>query len=287
MQEYKITPIERLIKINSVITAFNAERQKGFYFSGEMHNFWELVYVVSGHVMATADEKVFSLSAGQLLFHKPMEFHRIWSESDTSPRLCIISFDAAGDGMKNFEDKQITLTPMESERFLNIVASFKKVIRALGAPDYYDQKKFSLLANQTTLEFEDLLLSLIGREAKQITEKTSYISQYEYIVKVMNEHSSEALTQEDIARLCNFSLSNLKKIFHMYSDIGVMKYFTSIKLRRAMQMLYQGLSIQQISDSLGFSSTNYFHAVFKKETGMTPKEYVNKITSNSKIKRID
>ena len=76
MQEYKFTPLLRLIKINSVITAFNAERQKGFYFSGEMHNFWELVYVVSGRVMATSEEKVFSLSEGQLIFHKPMEFHQ-------------------------------------------------------------------------------------------------------------------------------------------------------------------------------------------------------------------
>ena len=32
MQEYKITPIERLISVKSVITAFNAERQKGYYF---------------------------------------------------------------------------------------------------------------------------------------------------------------------------------------------------------------------------------------------------------------
>ena len=278
MQEYKFTPLLRLIKINSVITAFNAERQKGFYFSGEMHNFWELVYVVSGRVMATSEEKVFSLSEGQLIFHKPMEFHRIWSEEDSNPRICVISFDASGEGMKNFENKQITLTPMESEKFLEITASFRKVIRGLSSKEFYDEEKYRLLANRTAVELEDLLLGLIGREAKQNTEKTNYDNQYEYIVRVMNEHCEEALSSEDIARLCNLSLSNLKKIFHMYSDIGVMKYFTSIKLRRAMQMLCDGISIQQVAYRLGFSSVNYFHAVFKKETGMTPKEYVQKHT---------
>ena len=287
MQEYKFTPLEQLIKVNSVVTAFNAERQKGFYFSGEMHNFWELVYVVSGRVMATSDEKVFSLSAGQLLFHKPMEFHRIWSEDEERPRLCIISFDAEGAGMKNFEDKHITLTPMESEHFLNIASSLRRIIRSLGKPKFYDQEKILLLASRTTVELEDLLLSLIGREAKQTIEKTNYVSQYEYIVRVMNEHCGEALTAQDIARLCNFSLSNLKKIFHMYSDIGVMKYFTSIKVRRAMQMLTDGISIQQVSDNLGFSSINYFHAVFKKETGLTPRQYLQKTPTSDVKKRID
>ncbi|MBO7218267.1 MAG: helix-turn-helix transcriptional regulator, partial [Clostridia bacterium] len=108
------------------------------------------------------------------------------------------------------------------------------------------------------------------------TEKTNYVSQYEYIVRVMNEHCDEALTAQDIARLCNFSLSNLKKIFHMYSDIGIMKYFTSIKIRRALHLLFEGLTIQQVSDNLGFSSINYFHAVFKKETGLTPRQYLQK-----------
>lgn len=276
MQSYKSTPLSRLITVTSVVTATDAVRHKNFYFSGEMHNFWELVYIVSGRVMATADERVFSLSEGQIIFHKPMEFHRIWSEDDSVPRLCIISFEAEGEGMKLLENKLLTLTPIEGERFRNIAASFRKVMRALNYQKFYDQEKFALLGNKTVAELETLLLELIGRDPKQGSSKDNTVKQYEYIVSVLNAHCNEALTVEDIARLCNFSPSNLKRIFHMYSDIGIMKYFTSIKLRRAMQKLLLGEPIVQISDELGFSSPNYFHAVFKKETGMTPKEYISK-----------
>ncbi len=276
MQNYNFTNLERLINVKSVITSFNAVRKKNFYFAGEMHNFWELVYVVSGKAMATADEKVLSLTEGNLLFHKPMEFHRIWSTEDEAPQLCIISFDADGIGMSSFENKLLTLSPLEAERFISIASDFKKVIRAFNVEEYYDRNRFKLLANKTVARFEALLLEFIDRETRPYEAKSSYISQYEYIVKVMNEHYRESLCQEDIARLCNLSPSNLKKIFHMYSDIGVMRYFSSIKLRYAMNLILEGVSIQNISDELGFSSPSYFHAVFKKEIGMTPKEYLRK-----------
>ncbi len=287
MQEYKITPIERLINVKSVITAFTAERQKGYYFSGEMHNFWELVYVVSGRAMATADEKVLSLGAGQLLFHKPMEFHRLWSPDDSVPRLSIISFEAEGPALQHFENALISLTPTEGELFIDITASLKKVLRGKDNPAFYKPDKIKLIANQSLCELESFLLRLIGRDSEPAKDRDSEVTQYEYIVKVLNEHINESLTQEDIARLCNFSVSNLKRIFHKYSDIGIMKYFTSIKLRRAMQMLLRGRAIVEIADELGFSSANYFHAVFKRETGQTPKEYIVSNRGGRSRKNID
>ena len=33
------------------------------------------------------------------------------------------------------------------------------------------------------------------------------------------------------------------------------------------------MTIQQVSDTLGFTTRNYFFTFFKKHTGMTPKQY--------------
>ena len=37
----------------------------------------------------------------------------------------------------------------------------------------------------------------------------------------------------------------------------------------------QKLTVTQISEELGFTSIHYFCRLFKKETGMTPKEYIH------------
>ena len=275
MKIRKFTPIERILSVKTVISALSSKREKDFYFSGEMHNFWEIVFVVSGNVMCTADEKVFSLSAGQLVFHKPMEFHRIWSENNSNPHLCNISFEAEGEGMRFFENKIFSLGPDMSKKIEGLVKQLGEVISASNFLDY-DKRQFSYISNKAAVEFESFLFELYGQEQQDRVIKDRTEEQYEYIVSVLNAHCNEALTVNEIANLCNFSPSNLKRIFHMYSDIGIMRYFNSIKIRRAMQMLLEGEAITKISDELGFSSPSYFHSVFKKETGLTPKEYIRK-----------
>ena len=97
----------------------------------------------------------------------------------------------------------------------------------------------------------------------------------------MKDHCEEDLKLEDIAALCNLSASSLKKIFHRFSDMGVMKYFTYIKIRRAIALLEEGRSIADISERLSFSSQNYFTVVFKRETGVSPGVYRNRLKKRS------
>lgn len=257
--------IEKMISVKSVITAFDDVRPKNFYFPGEMHDFWELVCVLSGTAAATADEKVYSLSAGNILFHKPLEFHRIWSAEGTTPHILIISFEAEGEGMKYFEKKSFTLDSSECERIAEINADFRSILSSDGSDKYF--------LNETAVKFEAFLLGLYGRKHRRTMVKDKTASDFEQIVSYMNRHSEEALTLSDIARACNLSASNLKRIFHIYSDVGVMKYFASVRIRRAMKLIESGLTISEIAERLGFSSTNYFHNSFKRETGMTPTEY--------------
>ena len=73
---YQLKPVERPFEVDALYNAIDVVRPQGFYYSGEMHDFWEAVFVVNGQATATADEKVIALRTGQLLFHKPMEIGR-------------------------------------------------------------------------------------------------------------------------------------------------------------------------------------------------------------------
>ena len=107
---YSKKKINRLICVEEMITGIEAKREGGFYFAGESHNFWEAVFVESGKVTATADERIYHLLEGQLLFHKPGEYHRIWCEQGCDAKTNIISFTASGEGMKYFEKSCFDLT---------------------------------------------------------------------------------------------------------------------------------------------------------------------------------
>ncbi|MGN0492964.1 MAG: cupin domain-containing protein, partial [Acutalibacteraceae bacterium] len=84
---FKYKTVNRCIFIKSIITGIDADRDKDFFFAGESHDFWEAVFVSKGEITATADERIYKLSQGMLLFHKPMEFHRLIADGKSSSHL--------------------------------------------------------------------------------------------------------------------------------------------------------------------------------------------------------
>lgn len=268
---YQLKPVERPFTVDALYNAIDVVRPQGFYYSGEMHDFWEAVFVVNGQATATADEKVIALRAGQLLFHKPMEFHRIWSENDTAPHLQILTFHTVGEGMRYFEGCCMELTPREQQQFAR---TCKKVAGAVALYDPAQPKGgYAGAAFDAALAVEMLLLALRDHVPADEHDLTPGARRFREILQVLHAHCEEDLSVEQLAELCGCSVSNMKRIFSRYSDRGVAKYFLTIKIQRAMQLLDAGVPAAEVARRLGFAETGYFHTVFRRETGMTPGTY--------------
>ncbi len=271
MTVYQLKPVERPFTVDALYNAIDVVRPQGFYYSGEMHDFWEAVFVVNGQATATADEKVIALRAGQLLFHKPMEFHRIWSENDTAPHLQILTFHTVGEGMRYFEGCCMELTPREQQQFAR---TCKKVAGAVALYDPAQPKEgYAGAAFDAALAVEMLLLALRDHVPADEHDLTPGARRFREILQVLHAHCEEDLSVEQLAELCGCSVSNMKRIFSRYSDRGVAKYFLTIKIQRAMQLLDAGVPAAEVARRLGFAETGYFHTVFRRETGMTPGTY--------------
>ena len=262
--------IKEQVKIERLYSLFKRHFDKGHHFLGEMHDFWEVVFVESGFVTASAEEQVYNLCAGQILFHKPNEFHRIRTNGKNPAHLLIISFTAKGDEMKNFERKCFTLTSNEIEEYIHTFGGIK------AACESFDGEKIDdFLATRAGNFLENFLLSLKDKSTAKKMVCSPNERRYKEIVTIMKEHCEEWLNITDIAALCHMSPSNVKRIFSLYCDMGISKYFLTLKLRKACEMLTEGVSISEVSNMLGFCSVNYFHTVFKREIGVTPTKYIS------------
>ncbi len=269
---YTFKPIIRDIKIESFMSCLNDIRPKGFDFSGEMHDFWEVVYLKSGCAIATADDRVYEITAGQVLFHKPLEFHRIKSAYDSTPHLLNISFTASGERMKRFENAFFELTLEQQAVFETINKKISNITR-LHSSGQQDSVEYSAETTEAAVILENLLIELYDGSQTVTNKRSENEKQYSHIISVLNQNCEDSFSVDDIAKLCGMSVSNLKRVFALYSDIGIAKYFLKLKLRRACELIVSGISTTEIAERLGFSSTAYFNTVFKREMGITPAQF--------------
>ena len=268
---YKLKPVEKFITVESLNSAIDHTHKPGFVFAGEMHNFWEAVFVESGKAVASADEQIFNLHTGQILFHRPMQFHRIKTDGQSPVHLRIISFSALGIGMEEFERKCYDLNSAEIKDYLNV---FSLVGEACASYEESNiTNRYSILSSKACAALESFLLNLREHDESKMSELSNDERHYKEIVTVMSENCEKWLTIDDISELCRMSSSNMKRIFSLFNDIGVSKYFLSLKIRRATELLRDNVPSAEIAERLGFSSVNYFYTTFRRETGMTPKAY--------------
>lgn len=268
MQQYPFHYIEKKISLNAVATAWDVIRPKNFVFAGEMHNFWEAVCVKSGSAIVTADDRVYTLSRGDLLFHKPMEFHRVRSANNTAPRLLIISFAADGEALKMLENAFFKLSEYQLREFSRVNALCRSAIELDGRGE-----KYEWASSRAAAAFEGFILELCGNNSIERRTEPQYAEDYRRIINFMELHCCEGLTVDRIAKECGMSPSTLKRIFRMFCDRGIIEYHNSMRIRLAIKMLEDGTNICAVSDALGFSSPAYFNVAFKRETGLTPKVY--------------
>lgn len=92
----------------------------------------------------------------------------------------------------------------------------------------------------------------------------------------LNENIQESLQLIDLAEISGYSLSHFKVRFKEEIGVTPAEYISLQKLEIAKRELVEtDRSITDLAYYLGFSSSNYFSAVFKKLMGCTPRDYRN------------
>ena len=102
---FKDYEIKKVFEITKFHTAFERKCPKGYSFAGEMHDFWEFVYVDKGEIIATAGDEDFLLGHGKIIFHKPNEWHTLRANGSIAPNIVIASFACSSPAMGFFENK--------------------------------------------------------------------------------------------------------------------------------------------------------------------------------------
>lgn len=283
------------LSITRIITIHYFEYTSTYHFAGESHDFWEFLCVDKGEVIVRADQNSYTLTRGQMIFHRPGEFHTVTANGKIAPNLVVISFDCGSPCMKHFEHLITSISENEKSLLARIIHEAKQcIVTPLDDPytcrmERNPQAPFG--AEQLIkLYMEQLLITLLRRQGtallphpsvKSVKKKNDSLLM-ERVHTYLEEHLQDKLTLEEICRANLVGRAQLLKLFRDTHGCGVIDYFSNMKIEKAKQMIREDYyNFTQISDYLGYSTIHYFSRQFKKITGMTPSEYASSIKALS------
>ncbi len=115
----------------------------------------------------------------------------------------------------------------------------------------------------------EILCALSTQGAKQFIPDSIAKS-----VKYLNEHIEQNPAISRLAELCGISEVYFRKQFREYLGVSPLEYRNALRLERARTYLEYGeISVQEISDMLGYSTVSHFIKEFKNRYGCSPLKY--------------
>ncbi len=285
---YEMQPILNEFCIQGFHSIYYFEFSKDFSHTPERHNFWEMVYVDRGEILAITNGIACNLEQGQAIFHEPMEIHAHASNNKVSNDMLVISFSVNDDSAIDFFRKKTFTLDKTAKTLLTLFIEEAK--NALGKlPDSYSDKSNLDFSNapfgSTQLMqcyFTEFLIKLMrcdstsgvnirGTESARAIAETSIA---EMIVDYLKENLYQPLTLKEVCEHFMLGKSQLSKIFKEHTSSSPMEHYNFLKIREAKKLLRENaMSVSEISDALGYSSIHIFSRAFKQHTGFSPTAY--------------
>lgn len=283
--EYQSFTLHKELLIPRLYSIHFFEYPSDFVFPGELHNFWELMYVDSGTVEVTAGERVLMMEKGQIIFHQPNEFHAIRATGKDSPCLIVVSFECNSPCMNVFREKMFPLEASLLPYLSHLVAEAGKALfisrndslihrtfRSEDAPFGGEQMIQCYLEIFLIHTFRWLTESEDVPPPKSLRDSRERLLQQ--VKDYMETHIYESPRLEEICRDNNISRSSLQSLFHKFHGCGAMEYFSRMKIETAKRLIRENRhSFSQIAAMLNYCSYQYFSIQFRKHTHMSPSEY--------------
>ena len=145
------------------------------------------------------------------------------------------------------------------------------IIDSFGDIEQITEKVTTLSCTKELIEeIFDVALDFRDNNSKQ--KYANLLSAAETYIR--ENYNSEDISLNLVAQVTNVSPSYFSSIFSQEKGITFIEFLTNVRIEKAKELLRSTtLRSSEISQAVGYKDSHYFSYLFKKETGLTPREY--------------
>ena len=224
-----------------------------------------LVYLINGMGYYRAGNTLHSVPGGNIVIYHPLEEQDYYYLGNEQTELYWIHFtgSAASQLLQSLglADSRIYQVGMQTD----CIQLFEKMIHEI----HIKNPQFHLFCISYLIQ----LLSTFSRESL-LHEKGRRVlknSDIEYSIKKMQLEYQQDHPISYYAQSCNLSIYQFIRKFKNATQLSPSKYIEKIRVDKSRELLSDtDLTVNEISDVIGFNDPFYFSKVFKKNTGLNP-----------------
>ncbi len=138
--------------------------------------------------------------------------------------------------------------------------------------DYVLAQTSNLLANRNRLK--KAFASQPSTKIKSIATTKADEDFLQKVTEVINSNMSNVqFNVDELASALNMSRSSLHRKMKGVSELTPNEFIILVKLKKAVEYIKEGYRVSEVYYIVGFSSSSYFSKVFKKQFGVSPKNW--------------
>lgn len=250
------------------------------------HEYYEFFFLNSGSCSYTVNQTVHHLSAGDLFFVTPGDYHSTRYEGTSSCERTIVYcsphifpdyFVSEHSALMQALSRSGKVV-MEKKGKTQLEALIQGMLAENNFPDKHSNHilQLQMMAFLLMLDRSGIF---VYEQLKKIADISSDIDDtLQYIAK----NFTMPLTLEEVAKEVNLAPSYLSRKFKKVTGTTFKEYVNFIRIKQATQMLLTtDDSITKIALNCGFNSSNYFKDCFRRINGMSPRDYRRYAQSHS------
>lgn len=249
------------------------------------NKYYKILFVFSGDCNLNLNNQSQRCSTDNIILISPNNFIDI--ESKSKQLIVIYELSVTTELLDKLSDEETDLVksfntvPFECaviDASTETTMLIKNILKKLV---YLKEDSFEFANNLYIKSMLSIVLVLILRsciyaEPKQKIKKSKPFL-IDDIFSYINNHITEEISLDDLEREFYVSKFHISREFKKATGITLHRYIVKAKLDLCKKLIEEGNTIIDVAHICGIGSYNNLFRAFKKEFGITPKEYYNEI----------